>query len=912
MLIDFEERAGSIRFISATRRIADTPVRGYFACGRVAKLGHVPSRIARIVSTFHTLAASSGYLQALLERFATQPDELPPDWRSALALLDTYFPAALIGTADAPVEDDFIRRFAHLAARLDPLNRSLPARWNQLQLEFVRRSRMNGRSSRKATQLLEVYAGSLAVETGHMEDPSRVDWIHAHRETARTLDPETRQQALAAVLKAETFERFMGQRFVGKKRFGAEGAESLHPLIRRLLDRAAAAGVQEVIIGTMHRGRLGLMAAVFKQPLAQLFGRMRGEYPLHDPGRAADVPYHLGLTTEYHSPTGGMTLTLLPNPSHLEAINAVVLGYARSRQDRLGAQSRVLPLILHTDASVVAQGVVSEALQFSAIAGHGVGGALNIVVNNQIGFTTDPDEGRSARHCTAAWKTVDSLIAHVNADDVDAVLSAADLAFDYRQRFAGESVVDLVCTRANGHNEVDEPRFTQPIYYELADQRCALGARYAELLISEHVVDHRYAPDISERYRAELETGFATDAPPADSDAVLVYAGKPAAPLDEISNLASRVPPNGRFNQKAARLVTQRAEEWRSAVSWATAEIFAFGAALSMGWNVRLTGQDVDRGAFSQRHLSLVDAAGARHRAFAEVPHGWGQLDVFNSPLCEYAALSFEYGYSVAASRTLTIWEAQFGDFANVAQPVFDQFISSGAEKWNLRSGLVVLLPHGLEGQGPEHSSARMERMLQLAAKDNLRIAHPTTPANYFHLLISQLYEVPARPLIIFTPKKLLRLKAATSPPEALRDGAFLRVLLQSSGPTARVRRIVICSGKLYYDLTEALMKAPCEGLMLLRLEQLYPFPAQEVAEALRSAPGAEIVWVQEEPANYGIWTWLRAHLEAAIVFAGGAFGPPRLIARPESPSPAGSFHGCHDADQALLVARALGTSKIA
>jgi 2-oxoglutarate dehydrogenase E1 component len=857
------------------------------------------------VTKFHTLAASGGYIEELLERFAAHPNELPQDWRGALTLLECYFPHALAGAGDRAAEGEFIRRFAHLAARLDPLHRTPPARWNRLANEFTRRA-LPGTRRAATARLLEVYAGTLAVETGHIEDPCRVDWIHAHRETAAQQTDDARRRALAAVVRAETFERFMGQRFVGKKRFGAEGAESLHALIQHILDRAAAAGVSEVIIGTMHRGRLGLMTAVFGQALSQLFARMKGEYPLCEPGKAADVPYHLGLIAEYHAPAGVVRLTVLPNPSHLEAINAVTLGYARSRQDSVGSTGRVLPLILHTDASAAAQGVVSEALQVGNVAAHAVGGALNIIVNNQLGFTTDPDEGRSARHCTAAWKAVDSLIAHVNGDDVDAVIAAADIAFDYRERFAGESVVDLVCLRANGHNEVDEPRFTQPTYYELADQHRAIGAGNSDKLIADKVIDPGYAAHTAERYRTELEASFASDGQRMAFEPLRVHKTRPPAPLDEIANLASRVPPHATFNQKAARIVAQREEEWRSTVTWATAELFALGVGLSMGWNVRLSGQDVERGAFSQRHLALVDASGTRHQVFNTVPDGWGKFDVFNTALCEYAALAFEYGYSATLPQTLTIWEAQFGDFANVAQAVFDQFIFSGAEKWEMCSGLVVLLPHGLEGQGPEHSSARMERMLQLAAKDNCRIAHPTTPANYFHLLLSQLAETPARPLIVFTPKKLLRLKAATSPPDALLHGTFQKVIVQAG---QRIARVILCSGKIFYDLVNRLETMPREDLMLIRLEQLYPFPLDEVAQALRSAPAAEVVWLQEDPANFGIWTWLRSHLERAIANADVGCGPLTCISRPESPSPAGSFHAHHEADQARLVALALGGS---
>jgi 2-oxoglutarate dehydrogenase E1 component len=636
---------------------------------------------------------------------------------------------------------------------------------------------------------------------------------------------------------------------------------------------------------------------------------MKGAYPLDRPGRAADVPYHLGLDTRYPAPAGAMRIRLLPNPSHLEAVNAVALGFARQRQEALGSPKRVLPLILHTDASVVAQGVVSEALQLSGVAGHQVGGALNIVINNQIGFTTEPEEGRSSRYCTGPWKAIDSLIAHVNGDDVDAVLAAADLAFDYRQAFGGESVVDLVCIRANGHNELDEPRFTQPHYYEAAGSKASISTTYAAQLLASGGIDVGHADQVAQACGAELDAASVKadrrDAPAVPETPLAV---SPPKGLAAIAALAAEIPTGGAFNPKAVRQVVKRGEEWASRVSWPTAEVLAFGAALSLGWDVRLTGQDVDRGAFSQRHLSLTDTvSGERRRVFETRPETWGAFSVHNTPLCEYAALGFEYGYSVAAERTLTLWEAQFGDFANGAQTVFDQFIASGAEKWGQTSGLVVLLPHGLEGQGPEHSSARIERMLQLAAKDNLGLAHPSTPASYYHLLLSQLGQTPRRPLIIFTPKKLLRLKAAVSAPSLFEAGGFEPVIVDPSRePTSRV---LICSGKVYYDLADALVEEGRCDVTLLRLEQLYPFPSAAVTRALATAPDAAVVWVQEEPANFGAWTWLRSRLEDAIMTAGGRADALTLAARPESPSPAGSFHQDHDRDQARLVAEAIGRS---
>ncbi len=859
---------------------------------------------------FHTLALSSAYLEGLWERYRSDAAAVPEDWRAALEILDDYLPSGALQSGPAALTaHSLVRRFAHLAARLNPLDRPLPEPWERLRSEFERRlSQTNeDRQGRALAALLEAYAGPLAVETGHIDDVARVNWIEERRESMQAVDDESRSRALAAIVKAETFERFMGLRFAGKKRFGAEGGESLHALIQRVLDRAAARGVQEVVVGTMHRGRLGLMANLFGEPAQQLFARMQGYYPLERQGLPADVPYHLGYLGEYHAPGGVVRVRVLPNPSHLEAINAVVLGYARSRQENIGSMARVLPLILHTDASVVAQGVVCEALQLSELSGHRVGGALNVVVNNQLGFTTEPEEGRSSRYCTAPWKMLDSLIVHVNGDEVDAVLAATDLAFDYREAFCGESVIDLVCIRVNGHNELDEPRFTQPLYYQSASARASISSRYAQSLAANGIVRPEFPQRIAQDYWAELEAAFVVSKN-AGTDRVS-YAAAPApkapAPLTMVAELASRIPDDGRFNPKAVRLTALRGEEWRSGVSWATAEVLALGTALSMGWDVRLTGQDVDRGAFSQRHLSLVDtASGERRHVFEGAPSSWGKLSVHNTSLSEYAALAYEYGYSIAASGTLNVWEAQFGDFANGAQIVFDQFISSGEEKWDQRSGLIVLLPHGLEGQGPEHSSARIERMLHLAANDNLRIAHPSTPANYFHLLVSQIQASARRPLIIFTPKKLLRLKAAMSSPSHFESSGFQRIIVNPA--IDRAWRLVLCSGKIYFDLLENLASSERRAITLVRIEQFYPFPEAEIVQALRSAEGADVVWVQEEPANYGAWCWLRPRLEAALALVGRPTGPLRVLSRRESASPAGSFHGDHEADQRLLVNEAL------
>lgn len=862
----------------------------------------------------HTLSVSSAYMQDILNRYRSEPMSVASDWRAALNLIEGYFPQALEAHAGGRLDAaacDLVRRFGHLGAALDPLGRPLDEQWALMRENFARTLRdlsPAAASDAPLRAILERYTGALAIETGHIDDLQRVQWILSRHERTTAPEPETIRRALQLIARAEVFERFMAVRFTGKKRFGAEGAESLHALLGRLFDRAAEAGIQEVVIGTMHRGRLGLMVNLFGQPAAQMFARMKGEYPLPDRGQAADVPYHMGLDTGIQTRHGPLAVRLLPNPSHLEAINCVALGYARQRQETASSPSQILPIVLHTDASVIAQGVVAEGIQLAQLPGYRVGGALNIIVNNQLGFTTNPADGRSSRHCSGQWKAIDSLITHVNAYEVDAVIEAADLCFDFRREFGAESVIDLVCVRRNGHNEVDEPRFTQGSYYAVADALPLISDGYARSLLAQQIIEPTFVAAVQDAYRQELDEAYAHTGSAIDAVSEMNNPEEPPtfAPLESIAREACRIPAAGNFHPKVRQLVEQRLEELATGVSWATAELLSLGSILSTGWNVRLAGQDVERGAFSQRHLGLIDAvSGERHGLYQERPVGWGTFQIFNSPLSEYAALSFEYGYSLGQERSVNLWEAQFGDFANCAQAVFDQFICSGEEKWGQRSNLVLLLPHGLEGQGPEHSSARIERMLQLAANDNLRLAHPSTPANYFHLLRSQICHTSRRPLLVFTPKKLLRLKAALSPRGDLERGAFEPILVT---PTAcRANTVILCSGKIYYDLKETLAGGKLPAITVIRLEQLYPFPAVDIARALALTRASDICWLQEEPANFGAWQWLRARLEQAM--AAAALPSPRLrcVSRPECSSPAGSFHADHMEDQRRLIDAAIG-----
>jgi 2-oxoglutarate dehydrogenase E1 component len=669
-------------------------------------------------------------------------------------------------------------------------------------------------------------------------------------------------------------------------------------------------------MGTMHRGRLSILANVLGKPAARIIAEIKGLHPFADaPGRAGDVPYHLGLDTVLDIGGRPLRVSLLANPSHLEAVDALVLGKARALQDveGEGGRARVLPLILHTDAAVIGQGVVAEALQLSGTAGFGTGGAVHVVVNNRIGFTTEEADARTSRHCTGAWKATDSAILHVNGEDPDAVARAADFALGYRGSQGRDAVIDLVCFRRNGHNEIDEPGFTQPLLYRRIASREPLAAAYGRRLVAEGVIGEAEVEAERMRCRDSLAGAYEQAAqasgpaqppmrpmPPPEPET-----GLPAETLAALAARLAEPPPGLAAHPRLGRVLRQRLPSADGLVTWPVAESLAFGSLLVEGMPIRLSGQDVIRGAFSQRHFGLFDGeTGAMHLALNQLGADQARFSVHNSPLSEYAVLGFEYGYSLGRPDALTLWEAQFGDFANGAQIVIDQFVMAAEEKWCDRSGLVLLLPHGLEGQGPEHSSARPERFLQMAAKDNVRIANPSTPANYFHLLRRQARLIDRRPLIVMSPKKLLRLPAAVSPLSDVAPGQRFAPVL-ASACEGHVRLVLLCSGKIAYEL-EAEAARQAGGVAVVRVEQLYPFPEEALAALCRAWPDAAFRWVQEEPENMGVWNWIERRLERLLIRAGIRAPRPAYVGRQESPSPAGGFHDDHDRDQARIVAEAL------
>jgi 2-oxoglutarate dehydrogenase E1 component len=864
------------------------------------------------------VAMGASSLEALQRQFRLDPASVDPGWRVLFEVLDEVEPgvgldrASEEGATVAARLAEAIRARGHLHAQVCPLAQDRSPMLSQLKAS-------EPPAQLPSPEALEpLYGGTLTVETAHIDDAEARAWLLREFEAGvKEAGPKGKRAILGGLIAADEFERFLGVKYPTKKRFGAEGAEAVVPLLRRLLEAAAASGVTHVVVGTMHRGRLSLMANVLAKDLTRMLAEFKGMHPF-SPGsdRAGDVPYHLGVETSLEIGGRRLRITLLANPSHLEAVDPLVLGRARALQEMEGedGQAKILSVILHTDAAVIGQGVVPETLQLGGTAGFGTGGTVHVVINNRIGFTTEERDARTSTHCTGAWKAIDSAILHVNADDPLAVCRAAELAFGYRHTQRRDAVIDLVCYRRNGHNEIDEPTFTQPLLYQRIAAKEPVASAFAARLVAEGIITEEDVAAERGRNRKRLQdaydqaseyrpnaAGGAGEAPPA----LAPETGIPPELLRAIATGLAESPAGMTLHPRMGRVLKQRLLAEEGQVGWPLAEALAFGSLLTEGVPIRLTGQDVVRGAFSHRHFGLFDTGtGEMHLGLNGLAEGQARFSVHNSPLSEYAVLGFEYGYSLARPDVLTLWEAQFGDFANGAQIVIDQFVMSAEEKWGDRSGLVMLLPHGLEGQGPEHSSARPERYLQMAAKDNARIVIPSTPANYFHLLREQALGAIRRPLIVMSPKKLLRLPAAVSPLQDFAPGHRFLPVIAGEG-RGDVGLVLFCSGKIAYELEEQLTERNEARAVVVRMEQLYPFPGETLADLARRWPGAQCRWVQEEPENMGAWSWVRPRLEA--VLAGAGLRSPHLtcVSRPESPSPAGSFHGDHDADQRSIIERA-------
>jgi 2-oxoglutarate dehydrogenase E1 component len=781
----------------------------------------------------------------------------------------------------------------------------------------------------------ETYAGSIGVEYMHIENPEQKKWLQARIEGTRNQREFTargKQAILERLTAAEMFEKFLDKKYTGTKRFGLDGGETFIPALEQIIKRGSQLGIKEVVLGMTHRGRLNVLANFMNKRFAAIFSEFQGNAANpEDVQGSADVKYHLGTSADREFDGRVVHLSLTANPSHLECVNTVVIGKVRAKQDQRKDKNReqVMGLLIHGDAAFAGQGLVPESLDLSELDGYKTGGTIHFIVNNQIGFTTNPVASRSGPYCSDIAKGVQAPIFHVNADDPEAVLFVSGLAMEFRQEFKRDVVIDMFCYRRYGHNESDEPAFTQPLMYQKIAAHPTTRQIYAQKLLEEGAVTQEEADRITRDFQARLDSEFelSTSFKPNKADWLegawsgMEIAsgddrrGSTAVELDKlqlVGKALTTVPATFNVNRKIARQLTQKEEMLKKGegIDWATAEALAFGTLLDEGSAVRMSGQDCKRGTFSQRHAVLTDQENEdEYIPLNNIREGQAKLEIINSPLSEAGVLGFEYGYSLAEPKALVLWEAQFGDFANGAQVIIDQFISSGESKWLRMSGLVMLLPHGYEGQGPEHSSARLERYLQLCAEDNMQVVNATTPANYFHVLRRQLHRTFRKPLIMMTPKSLLRHKNAVSKLSEFGPGTSFHRVLWDDRPNLddkQVKRVVLCSGKVYYDLLAAAEERDQKDVYILRLEQLYPFPAKALATELTRFPGAEIVWCQEEPKNMGAWFFVAPEIEAVMEALGSKQSRVRYAGRPAAASPATGLFKRHVKEQNKLVSDAL------
>ena len=893
--------------------------------------------------------ASATYIEDLYRRFQKDPGSVPEDWAlffSGFELADAARPGR--GLPGQPSGEVFglvqhHRIFGHLAAWLDPLSErpSVPALLDPASFGFheggldtvVSWEPFKGGAQGPLRDLIaalrRTYCDTIGVEYMRLADEDRRTWLQERMERVQNhppLEPVERLRLLRLLTRADGFEEFLNTRFPGQKRFSLEGCGALLPMLDALVEAAGGSGVECIVLGMPHRGRLNVLANLMGKPLEDVFGEFEATELPEDVQGHGDVKYHLGYSSDRPTRGGGcLHLDLYFNPSHLEFVNPVVLGAVRAQQDRMGdtGRTRCLPVLLHGDAAFAGEGIVTETLAMAALPHYDTGGTVHVIVNNQVGFTTSPADVRTWRYPTDAVRAMDAPVLHVNADDPEAAVHVIALAVAYRQRFHRDVFVDLVGFRKHGHNELDDPTFTQPVMYRRVAAHPPVSRLYAERLRGAGVLDDAGL----EALRAELGATFqaaharARARRPALPSRVLggawqgfEWAGEdwtaettvPRERLEQLVRALAVVPPGFQPHRKITTLAVERLKMLeQDRVDWGLGEALAFGTLLLEGHHLRLSGQDSERGTFSHRHAVLHEATdGRRYVPLQHLAQGQGGFEVFDTPLAEAAPLGFEYGYSTADPRTLVVWEAQFGDFVNGAQVYVDQFLASAESKWRRMSGLTLLLPHGYEGQGPEHSSARLERFLELCARCNLQVVYPTTPAQLFHVLRRQMHRRFRKPLVVMSPKSLLRHREAVSPVREFTHGAF-RTVIDDAGvrDPGAVRAILLTSGKFYYALEQARAARPAVPSALVRVEELYPFPRAELEALFRRYAGArEVRWVQEEPANMGAWRSTRHRLEGVL--------PPgtrlRLVARKAAPTPATGNYHVHLEQERTLLERAL------
>ena len=893
-----------------------------------------------------TSVFNDGYISELYEQFLRDPASVDESWRQFFRF------AQAIGGGPAPVGYDAtvlrkaaaaasliggIRSYGHLAVQLDPLGAPPPGAAElkpefygvtEQDLQHVPAAAVGEEASGTAADVVhrmrDLYCGALAYEFEHLGDESERQWFRTMIESGSATTPLAageKKALLQRLTQVDGLERFLGLAYVSVKRFSIEGVDALVPMLDEAIALGARAGARHVTIGMAHRGRLNVLTHVMGKPYRTLFEEFEGRHAdTNADSDTGDVKYHMGYAGASEVPgVGAVAIELVPNPSHLEIVNPVVAGVARARQRVPGAapntrdEAKVLPIVVHGDASFPGEGVVSETLNLSLLRGYRVGGTLHVIANNQVGFTTDPIDARSTHYASDLAKGFEIPIVHVNGDDAEACIQAIRIAIAYRTRFKKDFLIDLVGYRRHGHNESDQPAFTQPLMYKVITQHPSPREIFGARLVRERVLteDDVKAADkaLSDQLQAiynEMKQGGHADTATLDTREPATTPGPVAEPNVRAEKLVAlneqllSWPSTFKLHPTIQRTLPRRRDAIHAgAIDWGHAEALAFASLLTEGTSVRLTGQDTERGTFSHRQAVLHDAnSGETITPLQTLPQASGAFEIYNSPLSETAVLGFEYGFSIAAPDDLVLWEAQYGDFANVAQPVIDQFIAAGRAKWRQESGLVLLLPHGYEGQGPEHSSARLERYLQLAAEDNLIVAYPSSPAQYFHVLRRQAVRRPRKPLVLMQPKSLLRLPAATSKLEDLAGGTFQPVIDDPIASQNRdaVQRLVFCTGKIYYDFIAA-GEHPA-NVALIRVEELAPW-SREVSGVVDLYPNVEeVVWAQEEPKNMGAWTYVQPRLRASI----GTLTTLRYIGRPERSSPAEGYKSSHDVEQARII----------
>ncbi|MGJ4802112.1 2-oxoglutarate dehydrogenase E1 component [Luteimonas sp. SDU82] len=919
------------------------------------------------------LGANAAYIEDLYEQYLVSPDSVGPKWKAwfdgfqgreagdvphspvmaAVAQAGRLAARGIVaggsGTSDERERNvgrliTAYRSRGHLGAKLDPLALSPPMNPPDLGLDFHSLSERDldaefstggvaGKPRMKLRHLLDrlkaTYTGPIGAEFMHIPEVEQRQWLYQRLEAAGgdyNLSAETRKRVLERLTAAEGLERYLHTKYVGQKRFSLEGGDSLIPLLDTVIRQSGMEKVKDIVIGMAHRGRLNVLVNTLGKSPRKLFDEFEGKFEHNELAHAGDVKYHMGFSADIATPGAPVHLALAFNPSHLEIVDPVVAGSVRSRQERRQDEERrqVLPVLIHGDAAFAGQGVVMELFQMSQARGFAVGGTLHVVVNNQVGFTTsNKEDARSTLYCTDVAKMVGAPVFHVNADNPEAVVFVAKLAYEFRQQFRKDVVIDLVCYRRHGHNEADEPAATQPLMYQTIRKHPTTRELYAAQLEKAGVIEAAGAKALVDSYRDKLDAGEVTTelagSKPEDYELTIDWSqylsGTLAdevdtrvrkATLGHLAQAINSIPDGVQLHPRVAKIYEDRRRMSAGEIpgDWGFAENLAYATLLGEGHGLRLVGQDAGRGTFFHRHAILHDQKTDSYymplRQLVERPE---QATVIDSLLSEEAVMAFEYGFSTTDPNTLDIWEGQFGDFANGAQVVIDQFIASGEAKWGRISGLTLLLPHGYEGQGPEHSSARLERFLQLCALDNMLVCVPTTPAQCFHMLRRQMKMATRKPLIVMSPKSLLRHKLAVSTLDELADGHFQHLIPDASADPKKVKRVVLCSGKVYYDLLEDAQKRGQDDVALVRIEQLYPFPRELLAAELKKyGKASDVVWCQEEPQNQGAWYQIKHHLQAcldkgqALSYAG----------RSRSPSPAVGHFADHVEEQLRLVADAL------